>query len=91
MREGFRNIIRAKFFNEWRAVKSQKADEAPIVLIKNSCASPYRFDERKAEEELESLILETYNETRDKVKKEEAAEKAAAAEAKGKGEKDELD
>jgi len=39
MREGFRNILRAKFFNEWRAAKQEQLRKAPG-------ASEARIDER---------------------------------------------
>lgn len=63
MKEGFRNILKTKFFNEWRAAKQQK-------LTKEAGAKA-RINESEAEKELEALILDTYNELRDKIKKEE--------------------
>ena len=63
MKEGFRNILKTKFFNEWRTVKQQK-------LTKEAGANA-RINESEAEKELEALILGTYNSIRDKIKKEE--------------------
>ena len=63
MKEGFRNILKTKFFNEWRAAKLQK-------LTKEAGAKA-RINESEAEKELEALILDTYNDQGDKIKKEE--------------------
>jgi len=64
MREGFRNILKTKFFNEWRGVKQHK-------LNKESGNAKAKINESEAEKELEGLILDTYNLIREKVKKEE--------------------
>lgn len=64
MREGFRNILKTKFFNEWRGVKQQQ-------LTKETGSTKAKINESEAEKELEALILDTYNFIREKVKKEE--------------------
>jgi hypothetical protein len=64
MREGFRNILKTKFFNEWRAVKQQK-------LSTEKGTSKVKINEGEAEKELEGLILDTYNLIREKIKKED--------------------
>lgn len=64
MREGFRNILKTKFFNEWRDVKQQQ-------LTKEAGNAKAKINESEAEKELENLILDTYNLIREKVKKEE--------------------
>ena len=64
MREGFRNILKTKFFNEFRAVKQQK-------LAETDGKDTVRIDESAAEKELEDLILDTYNSVRERIKQEE--------------------
>jgi hypothetical protein len=75
MREGVRNILRAKFFNEWRAAKQEQ-------LSRGTGASEAKIDEREAEEDLEALIRRTYEATLEAIKQEEeerARQEAAAA------------
>lgn len=79
LREGFRNILRAKFLNEWRAAKQAQ-------LSKRPGASKAKLNEAEAEHELESLILETYNAARERTRLEDeelARQRAAAAAAAG--------
>jgi len=74
MKEGFRNILRAKFFNEWRAAKQEQ-------LSRGKGASSAKIDEREAEEELEALIRRTYDDTREAIRQEEEEQARQEAEA----------
>lgn len=76
MREGFRSILKAKYFNEWRAAKQSQMDAA-------TGPAKGQISQKEAEEELESLILGTFDSTKEKITKEEeeelARQEAAAA------------
>jgi hypothetical protein len=84
LREGFRNILRSKFTNEWRAAKQEE-------LTRRSRGDPKaRIDEKAAEDELEALVRSTYEATAEQIQRaeaelagQEAAADAAAAGAKG--------
>lgn len=72
MREGLRNLLQAKFRNEWRAIQQQR-------LVKETGRPDARINESAAVRELEGLVAETYGAVRERVKKEdeEAARQAA--------------
>jgi hypothetical protein len=64
LREGFRNILRTKFFNEWRAAKQEQ-------LTRKVGKGRGKIDDNLAEEELVSLILDTFNDIGQKMEQEE--------------------
>lgn len=76
LREGFRNLLQAKFRNEWRAVRQQK-------LIRESGRPDARINESAAVRELEGLVSDTYGAVRERVKTEDAETARLAALARG--------
>ena len=60
LREGFRNILRSKFTNEWRVAKQAE-------LTRTSGDPKARIDEKANEEELEALVRRTYDVTSAKI------------------------
>ena len=67
IKEGLRLTLKQKFFNEWRAAKTEQ-----LKLKKGPKA---KLNEAEAEEELEELINDIYSETKRAIEK--AEEEAA--------------
>lgn len=76
LREGLRNLLQAKFRNEWRAVRQQR-------LVTETGRPDARINESAAVRELEGLVADTYAAVRDRVKKEDEEAARLAALAKG--------
>ena len=52
MKEGFRSVLKTKFYNEWRRAKREQAELTGMGAHMMSL-----FDDQKCEQELEELIV----------------------------------
>jgi hypothetical protein len=80
LREGFKNVLKAKFFNEWRSVKSKQLKNLHSTTNIKTIRKP-KINEKEQESKLDGLILSTFREVRDKVKR--AIEEEEAKQGRG--------
>ena len=77
LREGFKNVLKAKFFNEWRSMKTK------MLKLKNSTNNiksvrKQKINEMAEENKLDSLILSSFKEVRTRIQNEWEEEQKAA-------------
>ena len=66
LREGFKNVLKAKFFNEWRSMKTKS------LKLQNStnnvrAVRKQKINEMAEENKLDSLILSAFKEVRTRI------------------------